>query len=221
MKQVGIIDGVIETLGFYDRMAKRKFTPSESKPLVKDADGSAPCGTFSYSSVVGMLPYLSDHSRPYIAYEVNCCARYMFFRKKIHETSLKRIYHYLKATRYKGLILNPSSDVCKLHWYPDADSTGMYRHEIPTDPDCVKSNCPVYWASKLQTETTLSTMEWDINDLFHSCRELSPIIDITKSRTFQFTRIIQEHQIWQRRCHQNLLLTANTMPLKPFGFVKT
>ena len=153
MKQVGIIDGVIETLGFYDRMAKRKFTPSESKPLVKDADGSAPCGTFSYSSVVGMLPYLSDHSRPYIAYEVNCCARYMFFRKKIHETSLKRIYHYLKATRYKGLILNPSSD------FP-----GMYGREIPTDPTCVKrrtgfvitfSDYPVYWESKFQTKTEL------------------------------------------------------------------
>ena len=39
----------------------------------------------------------------------------------------------------------------------------------------------VYWASKLQTETALSTMESEINALAHSCRELFPIIDITKS----------------------------------------
>ena len=36
MNQVGLIYRVIETLGLDDEMAKRKFTPSESKPLVKD-----------------------------------------------------------------------------------------------------------------------------------------------------------------------------------------
>ena len=43
------------------------------------------------------------------------------------------------------------------------------------------ADCPVYWTSKLQTETALSTMESEINALAHSCRELFPIIDITKS----------------------------------------
>ena len=42
-------------------------------------------------------------------------------------------------------------------------------------------DCPVYWASKFQTETALSTTESDINSLNHSCRELFQIIDITKS----------------------------------------
>ena len=39
MKQVGIIERVIETLGLEDGMAKGKFTPAESTPLVKDTDG--------------------------------------------------------------------------------------------------------------------------------------------------------------------------------------
>ena len=65
----------------------------------------------------------------------------------------------------------------------------MYGHEIPTDTDCVKirtgfvvtfADCPVYWASKLQTETALTEMESEINALSHSFRELFPIIDITK-----------------------------------------
>ena len=66
----------------------------------------------------------------------------------------------------------------------------MYGHELPTDPACVNIrtgfvinfvDCPVYWVYKLQTETALSTMESEINALAHSCRELFPIIDITRS----------------------------------------
>ena len=139
-------------------MVKGKFTPAESTPLVKDTDGEEACGYFSYSSVVGMLLYLSGHTRPDIAYTVNFCARYMFSPKNLHETALKRISCDLKATRDQGLILNPNSDVCKLDCYPDADFSGMYGHELPTDPECVNSrtgfvttfaDCPVYWASKL------------------------------------------------------------------------
>ena len=60
-----------------DGYAKGKFTPAKAKPLVKDEDGEAVNGVFSYASVVGMLLYLSGHTRPDIAYAVNCCARYM------------------------------------------------------------------------------------------------------------------------------------------------
>ena len=158
MKQVGLIDRVIETLGLDDGIAKNKYTPSGSSPLVKDADVPAACGRFSYSSVVGILLYLSGHTCPDISYAVNCCARYMFFPKHSPETPLKRIGCYLKATRNCRLILDPCAKSCKLDFYPDADFSGMYGYELPTDTACVKSrtgfivtfaDCPVYWASKL------------------------------------------------------------------------
>ena len=85
MKQFGLIDCVIETLGSDNAMAKRKSTPDESTPLVKDTDGEEACESFSYSRVVGMLLYSSGHTRPDIAYAVNCCARYMFCPKHSHE----------------------------------------------------------------------------------------------------------------------------------------
>ena len=90
---------------------------------------------------------------------------------------MKRIGRYLKATRDRGLVLNPSK-VLKIDCYPDADFAGMYGHENSTDPSCVKSqtgfvitvaNCPVLWQSKLQTETALSTMEAEVVALAHSC----------------------------------------------------
>ena len=57
--------------------------------------------------------------------------------KKLFETALKRIDSYMKETRDKGFILNPSSDVLKLDFYPEAYFSGMYWHEIPTNTDCV------------------------------------------------------------------------------------
>jgi hypothetical protein len=77
MKQTGLIKRIIKALGLNDG-AKGKFTPSESKPLVKDVNGDLASGAFSYSSVVGMLLYLSGHTCPDITFAVNCCACYIF-----------------------------------------------------------------------------------------------------------------------------------------------
>jgi hypothetical protein len=160
--------------------------------LVKDINGDLASGAFSYSSVVGMLLYLSGHTRPDITFAVNCCARYMFCPKHLHELALKRIGRYWEQTPDRGMVMNPSSDVCKIDAYPDADFAGMYGHEEHTDHACAKSrigfiiifaDCPVFWKSKLQTETALSTMEAKIIALSACCRELLPIMDMVSSVT--------------------------------------
>ena len=131
---------------------------------MKDDDSENALGDFSYSGVVGMLLYLAGHTRPEIAYAINCCARYVFCPKRSHELLLKRIGQYLKATGDHGLVLNPPKEL-KVNCHPDADFAGMYGHKNSSDPSCVKSrtgfvitvaNCPVFWQSKLQTETTNS-----------------------------------------------------------------
>ena len=189
LKQTGLIERVVEALGLDDGYARVKHTPAETKPLVKDVDGAPAVEGFSYSSVVGMLLYLSGHTRPDIAYAVNCCARYMFCPKHCHELALKRIGRYLKATATRGMVINPTSEF-SIDAYPDADFAGMYGHENPTDPACAKSRSgfvimfagvPVMWQSKLQTETALSTMEAEIIALAACMRELIPIIDMVQS----------------------------------------
>ena len=88
--------------------------------------------------------------------------------------------------------MDPSSDVCKIDAYPDADFAGMFGHEDHTDPACAKSrtgfiitfaDCPVFWQSKLQTETALSTIEAKFIALSACCRELFPTMDIVSSVT--------------------------------------
>ena len=188
MKQTGLIDRVIEAIGLDVKFATKKMTPATGVPLIKDEDGEPMDGDFNYASVVGMLLYLSGHTRPDIAYAVNCCARYMFSPRKRHEIALKRIARYLKATRDKGMILNPLKEL-RVDCYPDADFAGLYGYESPTDPSCVRSrtgfvitvaNCPVLWVSRLQESTALSTMQAEVNALTHACRALFTIMDLVK-----------------------------------------
>ena len=79
----------------------------------------------------------------------------MFCPKHSHELAPKQIGRYLKQTPYRGMVMNPSSDVCKIDAYPDADFAGMYGHEEHTDPACAKrrigfiiifADCPVFLA---------------------------------------------------------------------------
>jgi hypothetical protein len=206
-----------------DGLVKGKYTPSESKPLVKDLNGEAASGAFSYSSVVGMLLYLSGHTRPDIIFAVNCCAQYMFCPKHLHELALKCIGRYLKQTSDHGMVMNPSSDVCKIDAYPDADFAGMYGHEDCTDPACAKictgfiitfAECPVFWLSKLQTETALSTMETKIKALSACCRELFPIIDMVLSSAEATNLPIGNTTMNVSICEDNsgVLLLAQTLP---------
>ncbi len=93
-KHVGLTLCIIEAMGLDVGTVTPKWTPAEAAaaPLVKDSEGAQATGTFSYSSVVGMLLYLSGHTCPDIAYAVNCAARYMFCPKKSHEEALKHIW---------------------------------------------------------------------------------------------------------------------------------
>ena len=94
--------------------------------------------------------------------------------------------------------MNVSNDVYKIDAYPDANFAGMYGHENHSDPACAKSrtgfiitfaDCPVYWQSKLQTETALSRMEAEIIALTACCRELFPIIDMVCSMMAESTNL--------------------------------
>jgi hypothetical protein len=83
-----------------------------------------------------MLLYLSGHTCPDITFAVNCYAHYIFCLKHLHKLVLKRIGCYLKQVCDQGMAMNPSSDVCKIDAYLDADFASMYGHEEHMDPAC-------------------------------------------------------------------------------------
>ena len=108
----------------------------------------------------------------------------MFNPKHSHEIAIKRIGRYLLGTKDKGMIIKPTSNI-GIDAFPDADFAGLYGYEDNNDPLCVFSrtgyvinvaDCPIYWSSKLQTETATSTMEAEIIAFGSCCRGLFPII---------------------------------------------
>jgi hypothetical protein len=188
LTQAGLTTRVIEALGLHAEWTGSKETPADVTALPKDQNGTPADPLVPYASVVGMLLYLSGHTRPDIAFAVHQCARYTFKPTNRHVTALKRIGRYLKGTRDKGLIMRPSRHI-HVDCYPDADFAGLYNQEDAQDPHCVRSrtgyvicvaNCPVIWKSKLQTEIALSTMEAEYVALSTSCKDLFPLLDLIR-----------------------------------------
>jgi hypothetical protein len=97
---------------------------------------------------------------------------------------LKRIERYLLGSREKGMIICPTKDLT-LDCYADAENfAGLFSTSDPDDPKSVKSRLgfvitrgkiPVYWGSKLQSKTALSTMEAEYISLSRSLRIPLPL----------------------------------------------
>jgi hypothetical protein len=184
LTQVGLIRRIIDALGVENDPIVH--TPTTLIPLVKDAEGDPPDGTFNYRSVIGMLGYLQSNSRPDITFAVSSAARFSHDPKRSHEQALKRIGRYLKGTINAGLVLRPSESL-NLDCYVDADFAGLWPHEDKVDPSCVKSrtgfaicvaNCPVIWSSKLQGDIATSTMEAEYTALSMAMRDLLPLREL-------------------------------------------
>ena len=77
----------------------------------------------------------------------------------------------------------------RIDLYVDADFAGLWGSEPPDSPVSVKSRsgwvamigaCPVLWASKLQTEIALSTMQAEYVALSSALRDLLPLKSLLK-----------------------------------------
>ena len=223
LTQAGLIDRIISALGLHAKYSTNKDTPADTSPLPKDSNGTPADPVFPYASIIGMLLYLSGHSRPDIAFAVHQCARYTFQPTHRHVTALKRIGRYLKSTRDKGLIMQPS-DHLHVDCYPDADFAGLYNHEDVHDPHCVRSRtgyvillagCPVLWKSKLQTEIALSTMEAEYVALSQSCKDLFPVIDQVKELGAAVGLPVEEYTNLHTRVYEDNVGALTLAGLEP------
>jgi hypothetical protein len=182
LTQPGLATRIVEALNI-DQLPKKE-TPAIKEPVVKDVDGDPPNGTYSYSSVIGMMQYLQGHSRPDITYAVSCCARFVHNTRRSHEIALERIGQYLKGTLEEGLILKPDTDHMDIDCYVDSDFAGLWPWEDKNDPSCVKSrmgfviclaNCPLVWKSQLMPDISLSTMEAEYSALSVAMKAVLPL----------------------------------------------
>ena len=158
-------------------------TPASSTPLSLDPDGSPFNEKWKYSSIVGMLIYLSTNTRMDIGFAVSQVARFTHSPKQSHATGVKMILRFLKGTIDQGTILTPLGKLTfDLHC--DGDFAGLYRYDPPTEPSSAKSrigyvirlsDCPVVWKSQLLQSVALSTTEVEYAALSISLRTFIPI----------------------------------------------
>ena len=78
MKEPDLINNVISAVGLDNGMDKGKYTPAGSVTLVNNEYCVPFSVNFNYISALGIMIYLSGHTRPYIDFEFNFCTRYMF-----------------------------------------------------------------------------------------------------------------------------------------------
>ena len=185
LTQKGLMKRIVEAL-------QVESLPSVSTPadgvLGKDEDGEPPHCAFSYASVIGMLWYLYNHSRPDLGFAVSQCARFAFAPKRCHELALIRIGQYLQGAMDQGLLMKPmDQDHFTMDVYVDSDFLGIHGKEHRADPDNVRSRtghvillnrCPVIYSSHLQKSISLSTMHSEYLALSTAMREVIPLRDL-------------------------------------------
>ena len=166
MHQKGLIQKVLEATGMVD--CNPNWTPASQAALGSDPDGPLwPNTPWKYSSIVGMLLYLSTNTRPDITFAVSQVGRFNKEPRVSHAKAVKMIIRYLKRTSDKGIIIRFSGKL-ELVCYADADFAGLFGREVPRNPDSARSRggyiiilggIPVFWKSFLMSAICLSTLE--------------------------------------------------------------
>jgi hypothetical protein len=184
LTQPHLISRIVDSLGLTD--AKPVSTPAVTI-LHKDNDSDPhDQWRFNYRSVIGMLNYLANNTRPDISFAVHQCARFSHAPQQVHAEAVKRIGRYLIGTSKNGLIVRPTTTTCRLDCYADADFAGLWNAQQPNVVGNLRSrtgylltlgNTPVVWASKLQGVIALSTMESEFISLSAALKALIPLRD--------------------------------------------
>ena len=149
---------VLERFGMED--CKPVSTPADpSVKLVKEGTDSKLADVSKYQSAVGSLLYISQWTRPDIAFAVSNVAKFCSKPTEEHYTAVKRIMRYLKGTIDHGL-LYPTNESQGFVGFSDADWAGDINDRRSTSGYLFKLGaCTISWRSKKQVCVALSTAE--------------------------------------------------------------
>lgn len=144
----------------------KKFNMYDSKPVSTpmekglEFDDSVKCNNVDnipYQEAVGSLLYLSQISRPDIAFVTSLLSRYNNNHNMSHWNAVKRVFRYLKGTLNFKLEFNDNS-YCDV--YCDSDWGNKLNDRYSVTGVCLMVNGGiVHWHSKRQKTVALSTTE--------------------------------------------------------------
>lgn len=139
---------------------------------------------FPYRQAVGSLLFLSQVTRPDIAYSVNYASRFLSNPLKAHWNLVKRIIRYIKKTINYGLYFNNNINLT-LEIYSDADYAGCVQTRRSTSGYLFKIGSSVIsWTSQRQNSVSLSSTEAEYIAASEAIKGIIWIIQLIYSITF-------------------------------------
>ncbi len=120
-------------------------------------------------------------------YATHQIAKYLSDPRQSHEAAILYLVCYLKKMQDLGLKFKPDPKK-GFECYCDADFSGNWDKEFaPMDPSTAKSRirwiifysgCPISYASKLQSQVVLSTIEAEYIAMLQALRGVSPVMNL-------------------------------------------
>ena len=126
------------------------------------ADGQQLQSGVPYAALVGSLMYLSQCTRPDLAYSAGLLARLMAQPTEEAWTAAKGVVKYLRATPDVGIVFGATADAKVLHTvgYTDADYAGdVNNRRITSAYVFILYGGAISWSSKQQRTVATSTAE--------------------------------------------------------------
>ncbi|KAL7288350.1 hypothetical protein TKK_0017683 [Trichogramma kaykai] len=157
ISQRDYIDKVLKRFGMID--ANEISTPADPHARLS-TNNVTPNENVPYREAVGSLLFLSQVSRPDIAFATGVVSRYLDKYDESHWRAVKRIMRYLKATRNYGILYDPNCSREPLVAFSDADyANDMDTRRSTSGYAMMMCGGCVVWASRRQACVSLSTTE--------------------------------------------------------------
>ena len=135
MTQKGLIDKIIEITKMTG--CNPNYTPCAQAALGSDLKGEPyDQKDWNYASIVGMLLYVSNNTRPDITFAVSQVAWFTAAPKQSHARAIKTIVRYLASTRNKCIMVKPNG-MYNLETWVGADFARLDRRDHPDNKNSV------------------------------------------------------------------------------------
>ncbi|KAK2578415.1 hypothetical protein KPH14_012187 [Odynerus spinipes] len=181
-----------------------KFKMSDCKPVATPADPNVKFTEVGnenetdnladkelYLEAIGSLLYVSQVTRPDIAFIVNKLSSFCKEPKQQHWNAVKRVFRYLKGSVDFRLKYKRVSDQ-KIIGYSDSDWANDTR-DRKSITGCIflMNEGPISWYSKKQKTVALSTVEAEYIALSFTCQEAMWLRSLTKEIIEKGDQIIE------------------------------
>lgn len=151
--------------------------------------------TYDYKAVIGALLYLSNATRPDIAFAVGYLARFQAAPKPIHFKLVTRIFRYLKKTKNFGLKYEIDKNYeSPIDVYADADFPNEGKRKSTSGYLLRLQGVPFAWRSHLQTDIAGSTTEAELTAVNEAIKDVLYIIRLNEELLKQLPLPITIHE---------------------------